>query len=377
MVMINHGISTGALFLLIGMIYERRHTRLIEAYGGIARVVPLFAALLVIVSLSSIGLPATNGFVGEFLVLIGSFRTHPYFALFATTGVIFAAAYLLWAIQRILFNALDKPENEHITDLNARELTMMAVLVAAIILDRDLSRARSCGAWSRRRERFVSTVENGQASMQNRRTGDSLMYFRSLDPVAARGRASARSDPRHRGDAAAARRGLAQGDDRARAAYRRTLDRRLPDHHAARSSGSGARTRPRATGSSPSTDFRWATDCIVLGATIIAAIADDRLQRARTARLAGVVRAAAARGLGHDAARRGTRPDARLPRHRAHVDRESTCSRRLESSQRAEAPKAALKYFLLGAFSTASCSTASRSCTAPPARRTSPRSALP
>ncbi|HEV7706404.1 MAG TPA: NADH-quinone oxidoreductase subunit M [Gemmatimonadaceae bacterium] len=132
MVMISHGISTGALFLLIGMIYERRHTRLIEAYGGIARVVPLFSALLVIVSLSSIGLPSTNGFVGEFLVLIGSFRTHPFFAFFATTGVIFAAAYLLWAIQRILFNALDKPENEHLTDLNARELTMMGVLVIAI-----------------------------------------------------------------------------------------------------------------------------------------------------------------------------------------------------------------------------------------------------
>ncbi len=84
--MINHGISTGALFLLIGMIYERTHTRMISAYGGIARVVPLFAALLTFVSLSSIGLPGTNGFVGEFLVLIGSFRSEPYFALFATVG---------------------------------------------------------------------------------------------------------------------------------------------------------------------------------------------------------------------------------------------------------------------------------------------------
>src|SRR5690348_15517117 len=117
MVMINHGISTGALFLLIGMIYERRHTRLIADYGGIARVVPLFAALLTFVSLSSIGLPGTNGFVGEFLVLLGSFETTPYLAMFATLGVIFAAAYLLWAIQRILFNPLSKPENEHIADL--------------------------------------------------------------------------------------------------------------------------------------------------------------------------------------------------------------------------------------------------------------------
>ncbi|HEX5436862.1 MAG TPA: NADH-quinone oxidoreductase subunit M [Gemmatimonadaceae bacterium] len=133
MVMINHGISTGALFLLIGMIYERRHTRLIDAYGGIARTVPMFAALLTLVALSSIGLPGTNGFVGEFLVLLGSFKTHPYMALIATSGVIFAAAYLLWAIQRILFNRLDKPENEGLRDLNRRELAMMGVLTAAIL----------------------------------------------------------------------------------------------------------------------------------------------------------------------------------------------------------------------------------------------------
>ena len=133
MIMINHGISTGALFLLVGMIYERRHTRLIDAYGGIARVVPLFAAMLTFVSLSSIGLPGTNGFVGEFLVLLGAFKTYPVLALIATTGVIFAAAYLLWAIQRILFNPLDKRENTHIPDLNRRELALLVPLVAVII----------------------------------------------------------------------------------------------------------------------------------------------------------------------------------------------------------------------------------------------------
>ena len=133
LVMINHGISTGALFFLIGMIYERRHTRMIEAYGGIARAVPLFAALLTLVSLSSIGVPGTNGFVGEFLVLLGSFRTTPVLAVISATAVIFAAAYLLWAIQRILLNPLDKPENEHIPDLNRRELALMAPLVAGII----------------------------------------------------------------------------------------------------------------------------------------------------------------------------------------------------------------------------------------------------
>ena len=132
MVMINHGISTGALFFLIGMIYERRHSRLIDAYGGIARVVPLFAAMLTIVSLSSIGLPATNGFVGEFLVLVGSFRTQPIWTLIATTGVIFAAAYLLWAIQRILFQKVTHPDNERLTDLNLREGIIMAALVIPI-----------------------------------------------------------------------------------------------------------------------------------------------------------------------------------------------------------------------------------------------------
>jgi NADH-quinone oxidoreductase subunit M len=133
MVMINHGISTGALFFLIGMMYERRHTRMLDSYGGIARVVPMFATLLTFVSLSSIGLPGTNGFIGEFLVLLGAFRTTPILTLIATVVVILAAVYLLWAIQRILFNPLDKVENEHMPDLNRRELLLMAPLVALII----------------------------------------------------------------------------------------------------------------------------------------------------------------------------------------------------------------------------------------------------
>ncbi|HEY5440414.1 MAG TPA: NADH-quinone oxidoreductase subunit M [Gemmatimonadaceae bacterium] len=133
MVMINHALSTGALFFLIGMIYERRHTRLIAAYGGIARVVPLFSTMLLFVSLSSIGVPGTNGFVGEFLVLLGAYRTYPILAVISATSVIIAAAYMLWAVQRILFNPLDKPENEHIPDMNRRELLFMAPLVAGII----------------------------------------------------------------------------------------------------------------------------------------------------------------------------------------------------------------------------------------------------
>ena len=133
MVMINHGISTGALFFLVGMLYERRHTRLIEAFGGIAKVVPLFAAVLTIVSLSSIGLPATNGFVGEFLVLLGAFRTYPAAAGIAAVGAIVAAMYLLPALQRVIYNPLDKPENAGLTDLSARELAVLLPLVACIV----------------------------------------------------------------------------------------------------------------------------------------------------------------------------------------------------------------------------------------------------
>jgi len=133
MVMISHGISTGALFLLIGMIYERRHTRMIDAYGGIARVVPIFSLVLTVVALSSIGLPGLNGFVGEFLVLLGSFGRYPWATGLATTGVIFAAAYLLWALQRMIFNPLDKPENESLTDLTRRELVVLVPLIVGIV----------------------------------------------------------------------------------------------------------------------------------------------------------------------------------------------------------------------------------------------------
>jgi NADH-quinone oxidoreductase subunit M len=133
MIMIGHGLSTGALFLLIGMLYERRHTREIAAYGGLARVIPVFSLILVVTSLASIGLPGLNGFVGEFLVLLGSFGRYPWATGIATTGVIFAAAYLLWALQRVLFGRLDKPENEHLTDLSARELWVLLPLVAGMV----------------------------------------------------------------------------------------------------------------------------------------------------------------------------------------------------------------------------------------------------
>jgi NADH-quinone oxidoreductase subunit M len=129
MVMISHGISTGALFLLLGMLYERRHTRLIEDFGGLAKVTPLLATALLITALTSIGVPGTSGFVGEFLALLGTCETYPVFAVIAATGVIFAAYYMLPMVQKVLFNKLDKAENRTMEDLSGREIGVLAPLV--------------------------------------------------------------------------------------------------------------------------------------------------------------------------------------------------------------------------------------------------------
>lgn len=133
MVMIAHGLGTGALFFLVGMLYERRHTLLIKDYGGIARVMPLYSAIFTVVALSSIGLPGLIGFVGEFLVLLGSFGRHPVATGIATTAVIFAAVYLLWMLQRIIYNPLDKDENRSLLDLSGRELAVLVPLLIGIV----------------------------------------------------------------------------------------------------------------------------------------------------------------------------------------------------------------------------------------------------
>lgn len=130
--MVNHGIATGALFLLVGMIYDRRHTRLIKDFQGIARKIPIFTAFFMITVLASVGLPGLNGFVGEFMVLIGSFASDVVsntWAVLAATGVIIAAVYLLWMFRRVMFGALDKEENKALTDLNRREVLVMIPLV--------------------------------------------------------------------------------------------------------------------------------------------------------------------------------------------------------------------------------------------------------
>ena len=134
MVMISHGISTGALFLLLGMLYERRHTREISAFGGLGRTAPLMATAFVVTALASIGLPGTSGFIGEFLALLGTFETHPILAIIASTGVIFAAYYMLPMVQRIFFNTLDKDENRHVPDLSRREVVVLSPLLVLMVV---------------------------------------------------------------------------------------------------------------------------------------------------------------------------------------------------------------------------------------------------
>ncbi len=123
--MINHGLSTGALFLIVGMLYERRHTRLIADYGGVTKKMPVLAVFFMIMTLSSIGLPGLNGFVGEFLILLGTFKSNVLLAVIATTGVILSACYMLWMFQRVMFNKITNPENAKLKDINKREWALL------------------------------------------------------------------------------------------------------------------------------------------------------------------------------------------------------------------------------------------------------------
>jgi NADH-quinone oxidoreductase subunit M len=136
--MLNHGVSTGALFLFVGFIYERRHTRMISEFGGLAKPMPWFSTLFVFASLSSIGLPFLNGFVGEFFILLGTWTSravsHSWLAtMFAATGVIWAAVYMLWMLQRVVFGKITNPENAELSDLNARELGLLVPLLLLML----------------------------------------------------------------------------------------------------------------------------------------------------------------------------------------------------------------------------------------------------
>jgi NADH-quinone oxidoreductase subunit M len=135
--MINHGLSTGALFLLVGMIYERRHTRNISDFGGLAKGLPIYATLFMIVMFSSIGLPGLNGFVGEFLILVGSFKSsflnNGAYAVISASGVILSAVYMMWVYQRIFFGKLENELNQNLKDLNKKEIGVMIPIIIFIV----------------------------------------------------------------------------------------------------------------------------------------------------------------------------------------------------------------------------------------------------
>ena len=126
--MVNHGLSTGALFILVGMLYERRHTRQISDFGGVAHVMPIFTVFFVIATMSSVGLPLLNGFVGEFLILIGAFDKTPYWAALAASGVILSAVYMLWMVRRVFFGPVHLEENQRLLDLSLREKVVAGAL---------------------------------------------------------------------------------------------------------------------------------------------------------------------------------------------------------------------------------------------------------
>jgi len=126
---INHGISTGALFLIVGLIYERRHTREIKEFGGLSNVMPVYATLFMIVMLSSVGLPLLNGFIGEFTILQGAFEANWHWAAWAVSGIVLGAAYMLWLYQRTMFGPCDNPKNQVLKDLNLREIMTLVPLI--------------------------------------------------------------------------------------------------------------------------------------------------------------------------------------------------------------------------------------------------------
>jgi len=131
--MVNHGLSTGALFLLVGMLYERRHTRQVADFGGLTRVMPVYAAAFGVVTMSSIGLPMLNGFVGEFLILIGTFLADPVVGAIAASGVVLAAAYMLWMFRRVFFGPVTQEENARLVDLGLREKAIVVALIIPIV----------------------------------------------------------------------------------------------------------------------------------------------------------------------------------------------------------------------------------------------------
>ena len=178
--MINHGLSTGALFLIVGILYEQRHTRMIADFGGLTKQMPLFGAFFMVVTLSSVGLPGLNGFVGEFLIILGAFQSYRVMAVLAATGVILAACYMLWMYQRVMFGKLDKPENENLKDLSKRELAYLIPIVVFIfwigIFPQSFLRKMDASVAN-----FLKTVNSSQRA--DSAPGEKFREFSALDKL--------------------------------------------------------------------------------------------------------------------------------------------------------------------------------------------------
>ena len=178
--MLSHGLSTGALFLLVGVIYERRHTRMIESFGGLAKVMPVYAVVFMIVTLASIGLPMLNGFVGEFLILLGAFQANPWWAVLAASGVVLGAIYMLWMYQRVFFGPVKHAANEALKDFNLREICVFVPLLAMIFFmgiypKPFLTRMEPAV------NKFISDVTEKRTVMESKRALDELIVVEADD----------------------------------------------------------------------------------------------------------------------------------------------------------------------------------------------------
>jgi NADH-quinone oxidoreductase subunit M len=179
--MLNHGVSTGALFLLFGFLYERRHTRLIADYGGIAKVMPVYTASFVIITFSSVAVPGTNGFIGEFLVLLGTFKSNlgTLISVLATTGVVLGAAYMLWMVQKVFFGTITHRENQFLKDLNLREFSTVAPFLA-LVLVMGLQPQPFLDRLAPSTDRFIARASVGNPAMTQ---ADPLMLKVEVQPL--------------------------------------------------------------------------------------------------------------------------------------------------------------------------------------------------
>ena len=333
--MVNHGLSTGALFLLVGMIYERRHTRQIAAFGGIARPMPVFALLFGIAAMSSIGLPGLNGFVGEFLILAGTFLASPWVGATATFGVVLAAAYLLWAYRRVFFGPVEEPENRSLIDLSFREMLRGGRGADPDRLDRRLPEPVPAPPRRERRRPAApdGAEEGGLSRSLPHRDLVALARGGGCDERAATRSRRDRADRlhRHRRAGRAARRGVAlAAQDLPRPRRHRGLGR-----HGARA-GRGARrsasrsTRPAATFASGASitfdldnpmlrlDTFAAYATVLIGDRVVPGLlALDHVSRRAAHQPRRVLRADPALDGRHVPARRRRRPALALPRPRA------------------------------------------------------------